>query len=63
MSSLKTLEDLIPKDYEESKEDTIKEDTRTEVRMYKVRWVWYHTILATELLFVILLLLGILIKL
>ena len=58
MSSLKTLEDLIPKDYEES-----KEDTRTEVRMYKVRWVWYHTILATELLFVILLLLGILIKL
>ena len=58
MSSLKTLEDLMPKDYEES-----KEDTRTEVRMYKVRWVWYHTILAIELLFVILLLLGILIKL
>tara|TARA_R100001530_G_scaffold19520_1_gene16442 strand:- start:810 stop:986 length:177 start_codon:yes stop_codon:yes gene_type:complete len=58
MKSSKTLEDLIPKDYKE-----LKEDRRTEVRMYKVRWVWYHTILATELLFVILLLLGILIKL
>jgi type IV secretory pathway component VirB8 len=45
-------------DYEE-----LQEDRRIELRMYKVRWIWYHTILAFELLSVIILLLGIFLKL
>ena len=32
-------------------------------KRYESRWVWYHTILATELLVIIFLLLAILIKL
>ena len=31
-------------------------------RHYETRWVWYHTILAVELLIIILILLGILWK-
>lgn len=31
--------------------------------VYQARWVWYHTILAIELLIIIFLLAGILIKL
>lgn len=45
------------KSYEES-----QEDKKIELRMYKVRWIWYHTILAIELFFVILLLFIIVIK-
>ena len=40
-----------------------QEDERIELRMYKVRWIWYHTILAAELFAVFLVLLGIYIKL
>ena len=32
-------------------------------KRYETRWVWYHTMLATELLVIILLLLAILVKL
>ena len=32
-------------------------------KVYQARWVWYHTILAIELLIIIILLTGILIKL
>ena len=45
------------KAYEEA-----QEDKKIEVRMYKVRWIWYHTILAIELFLVVLLLFIILIK-
>ena len=45
------------KSYEEA-----QEDKKIEVRMYKVRWIWYHTILAIELFLVVLLLFIILIK-
>ena len=45
-------------DYEE-----LKENRRIELRLYKTRWVGYHTILATELALVVFLLLAILIKL
>ena len=31
-------------------------------RIYQTRWVWYHTIMAFELLIIIFILLGILIK-
>lgn len=31
-------------------------------KVYEARWVWYHTILAIELLIIIFLLAGILIK-
>ena len=31
----------------------MQEDRRIELRMYKVRWIWYHTILAVELAFVV----------
>lgn len=31
-------------------------------KVYEARWVWYHTILAVELLIIIFLLAGILIK-
>ena len=45
------------KSYEES-----QEDKKIELRMYKVRWIWYHTILAIELFLVVILLFLILIK-
>ena len=51
------LKDLI-KEYEE-----LQEDRRIELRMYEVRWIWYHTILAIELFLVILLLFGLFLKL
>jgi hypothetical protein len=50
------IKDLI-KSYEEA-----QEDKKIELRMYKVRWIWYHTILAIELFFVVLLLIAIFIK-
>jgi|TARA_R110000772_G_scaffold45143_2_gene103561 hypothetical protein len=31
-------------------------------KIYQARWVWYHTILAVELLIIIFVLLGILVK-
>lgn len=33
--------------------ELMQEDRRIELRMYKVRWIWYHTILAIELGFAI----------
>ena len=50
--------DKVVEDYEDQ-----QEDRRIELRMYKVRWIWYHTVLGAELLAVVLLLLGIYIKL
>jgi hypothetical protein len=50
------IKDLI-KAYEAS-----QEDKKIELRMYKVRWIWYHTVLAIELFFVVLLLIAIFIK-
>jgi hypothetical protein len=40
-----------------------QEDRRIELRMYKVRWIWYHTILGIELAAVFIVLLGIYLKL
>ena len=40
-----------------------QEDRRIELRMYKVRWIWYHTILGEELDAVFLVLVGIYLKL
>ena len=40
-----------------------QEDRRIELRMYKVRWIWYHTILGVELAAVFLVLVGIYLKL
>ena len=40
-----------------------QEDKRIELRMYKVRWIWYHTILGVELAAVFLVLVGIYLKL
>ena len=37
-------------------------ETFNEKKIYKARWVWYHTILAGELFIIIILLIGILIK-
>jgi len=37
-------------------------DTFNEKKIYRARWVWYHTILAAELFLIIILLIGILIK-
>jgi hypothetical protein len=31
------------------KYDMLEEEKRLELRIYKARWVWYHTILAAEL--------------
>lgn len=31
-------------------------------KIYEARWVWYHTILAVELLIIIMVLIGILVK-
>ena len=43
--------------------DDVEDERRVELNMYKVRWVFYHTILGIELFFVILLLFGIYLKL
>ena len=40
-----------------------QEDRRIELRMYKVRWIWYHTMLGIELAAVFLVLLAIYLKL
>ena len=40
-----------------------QEDKRIELRMYKVRWIWYHTMLGIELAAVFLVLLAIYFKL
>ena len=40
-----------------------QEERRIELRMYKVRWIWYHTILGVELAAVFLVLVGIYLKL
>ena len=40
-----------------------QEDRQIELRMYKVRWIWYHTILGVELAAVFIVLLGIYLKL
>ena len=40
-----------------------QEDSRIELRRYKVRWIWYHTILGVELAAVFLVLVGIYLKL
>jgi hypothetical protein len=40
-----------------------QEDRRVELRLYKVRWIWYHSLLALELFAVFLVLLGIYVKL
>jgi hypothetical protein len=40
-----------------------QEDRNIELRMYKARWIWYHTILGVELFAVFLVLLGIYFKL
>tara|TARA_R100001129_G_C5119518_1_gene189629 strand:- start:47 stop:241 length:195 start_codon:yes stop_codon:yes gene_type:complete len=29
--------------------EMVEEEKRLELRIYKARWVWYHTILAAEL--------------
>ena len=40
-----------------------QEDRQIELRMYKVRWIWYHTILGIELAAVFIVLLAIYLKL
>ena len=40
-----------------------QEDRQIELRMYKVRWIWYHTVLGIELAAVFVVLVGIYIKL
>ena len=40
-----------------------QEDRQIELRMYKVRWIWYHTILGIELAAVFVVLVGIYLKL
>jgi len=45
--------------------DNIKDPDPTDLTVdnaYKTRWVWYHTFMALELLIIIILLIGILIK-
>lgn len=37
-------------------------DTFKTRKVYEARWVWYHTILAVELLVIIFVLIGILVK-
>ena len=32
--------------------EMLEEEKRLELRIYKARWVWYHTILAAELVLV-----------
>jgi len=43
--------------------DDIENERKVEINMYKTRWVFYHTILAIELFFVVFLLFGIYLKL
>jgi hypothetical protein len=43
--------------------DDMEDERKVEINTYKVRWVWYHTILGVELFLVVLLLLGIYLKL
>ena len=40
-----------------------QEDRQIELRMYKVRWIWYHTVLGIELAAVFVVLVGIYLKL
>ena len=40
-----------------------QEDRQIELRIYKVRWIWYHTILGIELAAVFMVLLAIYLKL
>ena len=40
-----------------------QEDRQIELRMYKVRWIWYHTVLGIELAAVFTVLVGIYLKL
>ena len=40
-----------------------QEDRRIELRMYKVRWIWYHTMLGIDLAAVFIVLLAIYLKL
>ena len=40
-----------------------QEDRKIELRMYKVRWIWYHTVLGVELAAVFVVLVGIYLKL
>ena len=40
-----------------------QEDRRIELNMYKVRWIWYHTVLGIELAAVFMVLVGIYLKL
>ena len=40
-----------------------QEDRRIELNMYKVRWIWYHTVLGVELAAVFVVLVGIYLKL
>ena len=40
-----------------------QEDRQIELRMYKVRWIWYHTVLGVELAAVFVVLVGIYLKL
>jgi hypothetical protein len=40
-----------------------QEDRRIELNMYKVRWIWYHTVLGVELAAVFGVLVGIYLKL
>ena len=40
-----------------------QEDRRIELRMYKVRWIWYHTVLGIELAAVFAVLVGVYLKL
>ena len=57
---MKTLKNLYWK-----KKDNIKDPDPTDLTVdnaYKTRWVWYHTFMALELLIIIILLIGILIK-
>ena len=48
----------VVEDYELQQEDRL-----IELRMYKVRWIWYHTILGIELAAVFMVLIGIYLKL
>ena len=43
--------------------DDIEDERKVELSMYKIRWVFYHSILGIELFLVILLLFGIYLKL
>ena len=54
---VKRFRDLL--DHYEEQQD----DRRIELRMYKVRWIWYHTVLGAELFAVFVVLLGIYLKL